>query len=218
MEEAYMELYREFLRLRSLCLRQAALLQQLTKALQKQQGSGTFLPNGELSDMVSIPVQCSQDGPARLLEDPGPLVSTAQNATAQHGIDHLSRGAAPFSDLLAEDMSKLCVDEPCQRKEDRKTEHKEPPVFALDFPGWHKASSSESKPPRQAGLYVGDRMPQTFMVGRPFLDNDCLNQAGGMLMSGLVLDSHVCEFCQAVFPDNATTRGEFLRHLHSHIT
>lgn len=38
MEEAYGELYQQFLRLRSLCLRQAALLHQLTTALQKQQG------------------------------------------------------------------------------------------------------------------------------------------------------------------------------------
>lgn len=38
MEEAYSELYQEFLRLRSLCLRQAALLHQLATALQKQQG------------------------------------------------------------------------------------------------------------------------------------------------------------------------------------
>lgn len=38
MEEAYNELYQEFLGLRSLCLRQAALLHKLTAALQKQQG------------------------------------------------------------------------------------------------------------------------------------------------------------------------------------
>lgn len=38
MEEAYSELYQEFVRLRSLCLRQAALLHQLTTALQKNQG------------------------------------------------------------------------------------------------------------------------------------------------------------------------------------
>lgn len=38
MEEAYRELYQEFIRLRSLCLRQAAMLHQLTTALQKQQG------------------------------------------------------------------------------------------------------------------------------------------------------------------------------------
>lgn len=38
MEEAYSELYQQFLRLRSLCLRQAALLHQLATALQKQQG------------------------------------------------------------------------------------------------------------------------------------------------------------------------------------
>lgn len=38
MEQAYSELYQQFLQLRSLCLRQAALLHQLTTTLQKQQG------------------------------------------------------------------------------------------------------------------------------------------------------------------------------------
>lgn len=38
MEEAYIELYQEFLRLRSLCLKQAALLHELTTALQKEKG------------------------------------------------------------------------------------------------------------------------------------------------------------------------------------
>lgn len=38
MEEAYNELYQQFLHLKSLCLRQAALLHQLSTAQQKQQG------------------------------------------------------------------------------------------------------------------------------------------------------------------------------------
>lgn len=36
MEEAYSELYQQFLRLQSLCMRQAVLLHKLTEALQKQ--------------------------------------------------------------------------------------------------------------------------------------------------------------------------------------
>lgn len=43
MEEAYSELYQQFLQLRSLCLRQAALLHQLTTALQKKQGSYVYI-------------------------------------------------------------------------------------------------------------------------------------------------------------------------------
>lgn len=41
MEEAYNQLYQEFLRLRSLCLKQAALLRQLTTGPQSQQGPFT---------------------------------------------------------------------------------------------------------------------------------------------------------------------------------
>ncbi|KAG7238284.1 hypothetical protein INR49_030995 [Caranx melampygus] len=111
MEEAYNELYQEFLRLRSLCLRQAALLHQLTAALQKQQGAAA-LPNGDLNDMMSIA-------------------------------------------MLAAD--------------------------------------------------------------RPSLVTDFMSLSGGMLMSDVVLQSHVCDFCQAVFPRDSTTKGEFLRHLHTHV-
>lgn len=43
MEEAYTELYREFLQLRLLCLKQAALLNKLTEKLRTQQGHSHFL-------------------------------------------------------------------------------------------------------------------------------------------------------------------------------
>ncbi|XP_030276019.1 uncharacterized protein LOC115583378 isoform X2 [Sparus aurata] len=173
MEEAYSELYQEFLRLRSLCLRQAALLHQLATALQKQQGAA--LPNGEASDMMSIPVQCTQEIPACLLEYPQPLTATAHNAAAQCCVaDRLSRNVGTFSDLLAEDMSKLCMEGPRRTK-----------------------------------------MPGT---DRPSLPNDLRTLSDGMLMSDVALQSNVCEFCQAVFPGDTTTRGEFLRHLYTHIT
>uniref|UniRef100_UPI003AAADF3D uncharacterized protein isoform X1 n=1 Tax=Centroberyx gerrardi TaxID=166262 RepID=UPI003AAADF3D len=220
MEEAYMELYQEFLCLRSLCLRQAALLQQLTKALQKQQGPGTFVANGELGDMVSIPVQCTQEPPLHLHEEPEPLRATTQGATAQRGIDHPPRGVGTFSHLLAEDLGKLCVGVPRQRKEDGKVEHKAPPFSVPKSPGWHGASSWVSKPPRQADHSVGRALQTSRMpaAASPFLDSEFLSQTGGMLMSDLALQSHVCEFCQAIFPGDTTTRGEFLRHLHTHIT
>lgn len=44
MEEAYSELYQQFLHLRTLCLRQAALLHQLTKTLQEQKHSDSKIP------------------------------------------------------------------------------------------------------------------------------------------------------------------------------
>lgn len=44
MEEAYSELYQQFLHLRTLCLRQAALLHQLTKALREQKNPDSKIP------------------------------------------------------------------------------------------------------------------------------------------------------------------------------
>ncbi|XP_036415823.1 uncharacterized protein zgc:113184 isoform X2 [Colossoma macropomum] len=49
-----------------------------------------------------------------------------------------------------------------------------------------------------------------------FMNSEMLSQAGGLLMSGVTLQSQVCEFCHAVFPGHTTTRGEFLRHLTTH--
>lgn len=60
--------------------------------------------------------------------------------------------------------------------------------------------------------------PQMPVTDRRSLVNDFLSQCDGLLMSDVALQSHVCEFCQAVFPGDTTTRGEFLRHLYTHIT
>lgn len=188
MEEAYSELYQEFLRLRALCLRQAALLHQLTKALQKQQGA--TVPNGELSDLMSIPVQCTQKIPVYPHEKP----KMAYNPAANVGT---------FSDLLTEDMSKLCMNVTHQRKDDGKVEQK------------HLSSN-----PRQAGQPGRNRTLHS--AGLPVTDSLSLDEAhqqlsGGVLMSDVALQSHVCDFCQAVFPGDTTTGGEFLRHLYTHV-
>lgn len=114
--------------------------------------------------MVSIPVQCSQKSPVHLREHPQPPTGTTHDSRAQGGFDLLSRNAGTFSDLLAEDMSKLGVNVRCQRKEDRKMEHKAPPVSAAVSSGWHGASSSVSKNPKQDPP-VGGRMLQTARVG-----------------------------------------------------
>ncbi|KAM8917015.1 uncharacterized protein AB9W97_022072 isoform 2-T5 [Spinachia spinachia] len=161
MEEAYNKLYQEFLCLRSLCLRQAALLHQLTAALQKQQ------------------------------------------------------------DLLAEDMSKLCVGPPRHGKEDGTLEKMVAPLLSRDFTRWPGASSSVTNHPGQA---VGcSKHRTTHTVGMPARDSpslprDLLDPSHGLMMSDVVLQSNVCEFCQAVFPGDTTTRGEFLRHLCTHVT
>lgn len=284
MEEAYSELYQQFLRLRSLCLRQAALLHQLTTALQKQQGHYTTtdilmlinmpvmisltclklsadatLPNAELGDLMSISVQCSQEVPEDLQEKPEPQLATAHRPTTQCGVDGLSRNMGMFSDLLALDMSKLCVDGACQRSENLELEQNVTPLLSLDSLRWQGASSKVSKNQFQDDLPSGDRSTLTGRVcvntGQSFtcrhrfsslslnfisffLKNamscplcpqtpvtdtyspvkDLLSQSDGLLMSDVALQSHVCEFCLAVFPGDTTTRGEFLRHLYTHIT
>lgn len=219
MEEAYSELYQQFLHLRSLCLRQAALLHQLTIALQKQQGA--TVPNGELSDMMSIPIQCTQEIPVYLHERPQPLTAAARDPAAQRAVNRLSGKVGIFSDLLAEDMTKLCVDAPRQGKEDGALEQMVAPLLSFDFMGWQGASSNVPNNPGKADHRSGDRTMHT--VGMPKTDSpsvvgDFLSPSGGLLMSDVVLQSHVCEFCEAVFPGDTTTRGEFLRHLCTHVT
>lgn len=209
MEEAYSELYEQFLRLRSLCLRQAALLHQLTTALQKQQGA--TVPNGEMNDMMSIPVQCTQEIP----EKPQPLTATALNPAAKCGVDWLSRNVGTFSDVLAEDMSKLCVDGPHQKKKNQELAQNIAPLLSLDSMKWPAASSSVSKNQLQADPLYRDRTMHT--VRMPLSDSPLLVD-DGLLMSDVALQSHICEFCQAVFPGDTTTRGDFLRHLHTHLT
>ncbi|XP_008282895.1 uncharacterized protein LOC103359358 isoform X2 [Stegastes partitus] len=211
MEEAYNELYQQFLRLRSLCLRQAALLHQLTAALQKQQGAS--VPNGELSDMMSIPVQCTHEIPVYPHEKPQPRTAATQNPAAQCGIGHLSRNVGTFSDLLAEDMSKLCVDMTSLKADQTATF-----LLTLDSSRCREASSSESK--NQGKNHPGgDRAPCTAPVAdNPSQAGGLMSLCGGALMSDVALQSHVCEFCQAVFPGDTTTRGEFLRHLYTHVT
>uniref|UniRef100_A0A8C8DT03 Uncharacterized protein n=1 Tax=Oryzias sinensis TaxID=183150 RepID=A0A8C8DT03_9TELE len=119
MEEAYQELYQQFLRLRSLCLKQAAMLHQLTTALQKHQGLCSCSPRGLFPD------------------------------------------------------------------------------FSLKI--WRSSAWTQ--------LITSD----------PYLVNECLSPSGGALLSEVALQSHVCEFCQAVFPGETSTRGDFLRHLHTHV-
>ncbi|XP_043979200.1 uncharacterized protein zgc:113184 isoform X2 [Gambusia affinis] len=213
MEEAYSELYQQFLRLRSLCLRQAALLHQLTTALQKQQG--VSVPEVEVSDLISIPVQCSHEVPVFLCEKPQPLTSAGPDPTPPHGAQHAFRNVGCASGVLAEGMSKLSMNMPGQRMQDVKTEMLNPFMFNTERWKYHADSPSRSKPSEQNG--PGEcRAPCTAMM--PMTDGDLLNLSGGAMMSDVAMHSHVCEFCQAVFPGDSTTRGEFLRHLHTHVT
>lgn len=203
--------------------------------------------------MMSIPVQCTQEIPACLLEYPQPLTATAHNAAAQCCVaDRLSRNVGTFSDLLAEDMSKLCMEGPRRTKVKQELGQNVAPLLSVDSLMWQGASSNASRNVLQADHLCGDVAMHTVRVGvltghgqglsdlsllflktsmtsplclcqmpgtdRPSLPNDLRTLSDGMLMSDVALQSNVCEFCQAVFPGDTTTRGEFLRHLYTHIT
>ncbi|TKS71535.1 hypothetical protein D9C73_005013 [Collichthys lucidus] len=175
--------------------------------------------NGELSDLMSIPVQCTQELPKYHLEKPQLLTATAHGPAAQCGADRLRRNVGTFSDLLAEDMSKLCVDGPHRRKENQEMVQNIKPLLSLDSLKWQGAPSSVSKNALQADHHSRDRTMYTARTSAPpCLVDDFQGPPYGMMMSDVALQSHVCDFCQAVFPGDTTTKGEFLKHLTTHVT
>ncbi|KAL0978223.1 hypothetical protein UPYG_G00167670 [Umbra pygmaea] len=246
MEEAYAQLYREFLQLRSLCLKQAALLQQLTETLRRQQvPPGTGEPR-----TMPIPIQCSQEGagdilalpeasvvpthkpatlpehpwgtkytPATLPEHPG---VPKHKPTIHHGINGPSRDVGSLSDLLAGGFGRLRLDfaQPGTEQEVLKAA----PTRPQELPDGNgkRVAPPASRDSKQASQFWGDdktremfRMPSE--IGS-FMNSEFMNQTGAMmLMSDVALQSQVCDFCHAVFPGHTTTRGDFLRHLHTHI-
>ncbi|XP_062324115.1 uncharacterized protein zgc:113184 isoform X1 [Osmerus eperlanus] len=212
MEGAYTVLYQEFLRLRSLCLKQAALLQQLTEALKRQGGS---VPGGGLGDMMSIPVQCTQ-------EKAKPISECSQLAPCHNQLHGLgsSEVVGTISNVLARDMERLQLDGTYPGTE---TKAFKAPVFVdLDPPGCNTATRTShcSRDTRQIDQLLSDDPTQMFRTPKvcgSYLDSDFLTINGGMLMSELALHSQVCDDCQAVFPGHTTTKGDFLRHLHTHI-
>ncbi|KAF6735682.1 TRAF family member-associated NF-kappa-B activator [Oryzias melastigma] len=210
MEEAYKELYQQFLRLRSLCLRQAAMLHQLTTALQKHQGASVIA--GEVGEMNLVP---SHDSPVYHYQHPQPLVTDEWKHAPPCGVSHAFGNQGAVSGLLADDMAKLSVDTTNQRKQNVKAENINP--FCLDSSVCLEASSSTSKLLRSN--YSSEVRTYPMPAGSsPYRMDDCLDPAGGAMLSEVALQSHVCEFCQAVFPGEASTRGDFLRHLHTHVT
>uniref|UniRef100_A0A4W5NW37 Uncharacterized protein n=1 Tax=Hucho hucho TaxID=62062 RepID=A0A4W5NW37_9TELE len=213
MEEAYTELYREFLQLRLLCLKQAALLKKLTEKLRTQQGGAT-VPVGDPSVMASIPIKCTQKGSGALPAWPETPMVPTYNPGAMGSL----------TNLLAGDLGRLRLDFAHPGTE-RKEVLKATPLVPLDLPGGNGelAPSSVSGDSKQAGRFWGDDMTrQMFRMPSAcgsFLDSEFLSQTGGMmLMSEVALQSHVCDFCNAVFPGHTTTRGDFMCHLHTHIT
>ncbi|XP_053724747.1 TRAF family member-associated NF-kappa-B activator isoform X2 [Synchiropus splendidus] len=152
MEEAYHDLFHQFMKLRSLCLRQAALLQQLTLSLQQK---------GEVPPAAATVLAQTGD---EILKARAGVLQPPRNA-----------------DCLVMPHLYMNVPQRCQET-------------ATPTP------SEEANPGRA-------RMPGT----------EGGNGSDLFLTSDLACQSHVCNFCQAVFPENSTTEGEFLRHLSSHL-
>ncbi|XP_067243608.1 uncharacterized protein zgc:113184 isoform X2 [Chanodichthys erythropterus] len=160
MEEAYAALYQEFVRLQSLCLKQAAMLKHLSDTVQRQQ--------------------------------------------AAHDLSHIDRGL----DKLHLNLDML---DQKQGSHDNAVFHN--PVKTAENSAWDDLRKVEQH-------YHANQTSQR--LRRPwsssFLDSELVSQAGGLFMSGVTLQSQVCEFCHAVFPGHTSTRGEFLRHLTTHMT
>ncbi|KAK2821674.1 hypothetical protein Q7C36_021017 [Tachysurus vachellii] len=76
---------------------------------------------------------------------------------------------------------------------------------------WHSSQRPKQQQQHQ-------QQHQRRLWSSSFLTSEMLSEMGGMLMSRVTLHSQVCEFCHAVFPGHTTTRGDFLRHLTTHIS
>ncbi|XP_046731309.1 uncharacterized protein zgc:113184 isoform X2 [Silurus meridionalis] len=226
MEEAYTALYQEFLRLQLLCLKQAEMLRHLTEALRRQQGV-TPVFNVNFEDLYSETVPCSRDGLGMFThtedraqaaqlhkQDAHTHVTAAQ--THQTHTFALNPTGDPGVSPLAGDLNRLHL-EPVQKK--------------VEVDGVASASGRIEKEGHsildelrqvEHNWYSSQTSKQQSKQLRPwsssFLTSTMMSEAGGILMSRVTLNSRVCEFCHAVFPGHTTTRGEFLRHLTTHIS
>ncbi|KAJ7999533.1 hypothetical protein DPEC_G00195410 [Dallia pectoralis] len=207
MEEAYTELYREFLKLRSLCLKQAALLQQLTETLKRRQGEATF--SGELGAMPTNAIQCTQEIPGPVpvrpeppmvqrnipAKQPEPPLVQIHNTATQHGVIAQSGAVGLLSGVLRQRLDRVHLDLACDGTE-KKDVLKLSPFIPVDKPG----GNGETVPfsalgdSKQADRFWGNdetremfRMPSGF---GSFLNSDFLRQTGGMMfMSEVALQS-----------------------------
>ncbi|XP_067287981.1 uncharacterized protein zgc:113184 isoform X2 [Pseudorasbora parva] len=174
MEEAYAALYQEFVRLQSLCLKQAAMLQHLSNTVQRQQGLATAPTFENL-------FQCETGH----THHPAEGHESQRRPTETHTPD-------PQTQTPGSQDNPLKTTENSARDELRKLEQN---IFS------NQTSQRLLRP-----------------WSSSFLDSELVSQAGGLFSSGAMLQSQVCEFCDAVFPGHTGTRGEFLRHLTTHMT
>lgn len=157
MEEAYSELYQQFLQMRSLCLRQAALLHQLTETLQKQKSpDGGRWWNSPSLKYDAFGVLCIWNP---LSADPS--VEIPEHLQEKLGLpprNLTAAGAHPnnmetFSDLLALDMSKLAVHGGCQSNENQELAQIVPPLRSLEASRWPGGSGdSRATLPARVGI------------------------------------------------------------------
>ncbi|KAG7280501.1 hypothetical protein CRUP_022030 [Coryphaenoides rupestris] len=154
-----------------------------------------------------------------------PLIATNLDTSPHTGQGHhqhrTTAGVTTFSALLVEDMGKLGLHVPEQRK--TKTEagaespHAAPP--ASRGPAEPGAASAQAHLRGESMQSYGTAPGQlpSWACG-PLLDSSVRSLNDGAFLSEVELQSQVCEFCHAIFPGNTATVGEFLRHLHMHIT
>lgn len=157
MEEAYRELYQQFLQLKSICLRQAALLHQITGTLQKQkspEGGGWNSPVlkyivffAALYIWHHLPADPSVEIPEHLQEKPGPSSRILTVAGS------LPNSMETFSDLLVMDMSKLAVHGRYQSNENQESAQHVPPLRSLEPFRW-PGGSGDSRPALPAGVGI----------------------------------------------------------------
>ncbi|KAF4107141.1 uncharacterized protein zgc:113184 [Onychostoma macrolepis] len=208
MEEAYAALYQEFVRLQSLCLKQAAIIQHLSDTIQRQQGLATA-PTRNFEKPYQCPEEKSGHRPhpaERHEQEPLREFNAPRILGSQTGNDlrHIDRG-----------LDKLCLnlDMPDQKQDNHDKTVLHDPLKTAENSAWDDLRRVEQH-------YNANQTSQR--LRRPwsssFLDSELISQAGGLFMSGVTLQSQVCEFCHAVFPGHTSTRGEFLRHLTTHMT
>ncbi|XP_055016599.1 uncharacterized protein zgc:113184 isoform X2 [Boleophthalmus pectinirostris] len=170
---------------------------------------------GSNKDPGDLPTQLDSEYPVYLNSSPHPTPPLLTPA-APCGVQESSINIGNFSNLLAQDMSKLSVNTSVQKK-DPKSELSIPQSLSSVLTLSNGASYNKCL--HHNGEDTERNTPVTGYLntsGTPYSHH--LPTPGGMMISDVTLQSHLCEFCQAVFPANTTTRGQYLQHLYTHIT
>ncbi|XP_051528350.1 uncharacterized protein zgc:113184 [Myxocyprinus asiaticus] len=200
MEEAYAALYQEFLRLQSLCLKQAAMLHHLSDTVQRQQGLVSVLKRD------NSPCQCTEE---KTRNQPHP--SEHQEQEPQRHLTGPHRQTDSDLSHIDRSLDRLHLNLDLPDGHDKAVFQN--PVRTPDNSAWDDLRKAEQ---RYQVTQTSQRLRRPWSSS--FLDSELVSQAGGLFMSEVTLQSQVCEFCHAVFPGHTSTCGEFLRHLTTHMT